>query len=97
MPDLAADLRAGLSDFGETVILPGGRIVLGLPSVATAEDALEGDSIVSGRTRTIRFASADVEDLKPGGVLSWGGKNWKTLQLSLRAGGRFTIAFLGGA
>lgn len=95
MPDVASDVLAAMADFGETVILPGGRIVLGLPSVASVEDSLNGDSIVPGRTRTIRFQAGDVAELKARDLLSWSGKTWAVNHIALKAAGRIAIAFLG--
>lgn len=95
MPDVASDVLAAMADFGETVILPGGRIVLGLPSVASVEDSLNGDSIVPGRTRTIRFRADDIDDLKARDIIAWSGKNWAINHIALKAAGRIAIAFLG--
>ena len=95
MADVASDIRAAMGDFGETVILPGGRIVQALASVASSDDALNGDSIFPGRTRTLRFESGDAGTLETGQNLTWSGKVWRVNHLHLLAAGRITTAFLG--
>lgn len=92
-----ADLRRILAnDLGETVTLWNGATVKGAPGVASTEDVLTGgESLVAGKTRTLRMVSEDVVGLVPGKKLTWGGKTWTVLQTTLRGNGTLTVAFLG--
>lgn len=93
--DLARDLRAMIQDDPSPVLLAGGRTLNALAGVASGQPDLGGESIVAGRTRTLLFATEDVEDLKQGDTLTWKGKPWRVLQLGLFARGAGTKAFLG--
>ena len=101
MPDVAADLRAMIAasaDFGEStnVILENGATVQAAPSVATLDDALKSDAIISGQTRSLRFATDDVPGLREGkSRLTWNGKVYRVNSLQLEANGHVTVAFLG--
>lgn len=94
----ALDIRAILaSGFGEDVILVdgGGGTVHALPTLATAEDLVDGDSVVIGRTRCLRFASADVPTLVPGHRVTWSGTTWRVTATKFAAMGHVLAAFLG--
>jgi len=96
MPDIAADLRAILdTDFGEPVTLSSGAVVYAVPGLATGEENLGGDVVITSNTRTLRFATADVPGLKSRDLLSWGGKPWRVIHVQLAAMGNVTRAYLG--
>jgi len=95
--DLSQDLRDALAEFAEPVTLAGGAVVLGAPSVASSQDALEGETVVAGRTRVLRFVSVDVPNLAPGSTLTWAGKTWRVTQVQLAALGQISRVFLGAS
>jgi hypothetical protein len=97
--NIAADLRRCLStDFGQpnTCTLPGGAVVPCLPSVASNEDTLGGESIIAGQTRVLRIAVADAPTLQTGQTgLMWNAKTWRAIKVELAAGGNLLRVFLG--
>lgn len=95
--DLSADLRDALAEFAEPVTLTGGAVVMAAPSVASAQDALGGETVVAGRTRVLRFVSADIPALVPGSTLTWASKTWRVTQIQLAAMGQLTRVFLGAS
>ena len=93
--DPSSDLRSILASVGDPVTLPGGGMVYAHTSVATLEDAVDGDSVVAGRTRVLRFAAADVPALAHGQTLTWSARPWRVVKLQLGGMGTFIRAFLG--
>ena len=95
MPNLAQDARSMTKDFGEPVTLASGTGVTGVPGVASVEDTVVGENVTAGRTRTLRFASADVPDLQPTrDTLTWNSQLWRVVHIQLSGGGSVTRAFL---
>jgi|GEM_PF-5269848 hypothetical protein len=83
-------------DFGEPVTLASGLVVKGIPGVASVEDTVVCENVTAGRTRTLRFASADVPDLQPTrDTLTWNGQPWLVVHVQLAGAGNVTRAFLG--
>jgi len=95
--DLSQDLRDALAEFAEPVTLTGGAVVMAAPSVASSQDALGGETIVAGRTRVLRFVTADIPDLVPGNSLTWAGKTWRVINIQLAAMGQLSRVFLGSS
>jgi hypothetical protein len=93
--DPSADFRVMVADWGQPVIMPGGATVSAIPGIATAQDSLGGDSIVAGRTRTLKFVSADVPDLVEGVLVIWSGRTWQVNSIALMADGWQSLAFIG--
>ncbi len=93
--DLLPDLREAMAEWSEPVTLPSGTVVQAVPGVASLQDALNGDAIVQGRTRTLRFITSDIEGLRPGLNVTWQGKSWRVLSDQLAAMGLLTRVFLG--
>lgn len=93
--DPSGDIRAALAEIGDPITLAGGAVVYAFPSVATPEDSLEGDSIVPGKTKVLRFAAADVPDLVAGQLLTWNAKSYRVISAPLTAMGHVLRAFLG--
>jgi len=93
--DLLPDLREAMAEWSEPVTLPSGAVVQAVPGVASDRDALSGDSIVEGRTRTLRFITADIPGVIPGSTVIWQGKAWSILNCQLAAMGNLTRVFLG--
>ena len=93
--DPTSEIRSILGEVGDPVTLWDGRVVNGSHSVATAEDALAGDMVLAGRTKVLRFATADVAGLEETKTLTWGGKVYKVTLVQLAARGALTRAFLG--
>ena len=89
------DIRAMLVDFGQSVTLTGGAVVLGIPCMASIQDSLGGEAIVSGRTRTLKFCAADVPALAEGNTLTWGGTLWRINSTHYLAEGFVLQVFLG--
>lgn len=93
--DPSGDIRAALAEVGDPVTLAGGAVVHGFPSLATVEDALEGDGIYPGRTRVLRFATADVVGVASGHLLTWNAASHRVIKAQLAAMGHLTRLFLG--
>lgn len=93
--DLIPDLREAMAEWSEPVTLPSGAVVQAVPGVASLQDALNGDSITEGRTRTLRFITVDIPDLVDGSTVIWRGKAWGILSNQLAAMGNLTRVFLG--
>lgn len=84
-----------LADFGQAVALPGGATVLANPGLASAQDTLGGEAIVAGRTRTLKFVTADVPDMVEGYALTWAGQPWRVNVIHYFAEGYGLQAFIG--
>ena len=95
--DPSGDIRAALAEIGDPVTLPGGGIAYGFPSIATTDDSLDGDSIVPGKTKVLRFATADVPGLAAGNNVTWKATNYRVVKVSLAGMGNVTRIFLGTA
>ena len=93
--DPSGDIRTALAEIGDPVTLAGGAVVYGFPSVATVEDALEGDGIYPGRTRVLRFATPDVAGVVSGSLLTWNATSYRVIKAQLAATGALTRLFLG--
>jgi hypothetical protein len=93
--DPSDDIRTALAEIGDPVTLAGGAVVYGFPSVATVEDALEGDGIYPGRTRVLRFATPDVAGVVSGHLLTWNAASHRVIKVQLAAIGHLTRLFLG--
>jgi len=93
--DLTPDLREAMADWSEPVTLASGATVQAVPGIASTQDSLSGDSIVEGRTRTLRFLSVDIPGLTPGQLVTWREQQWRVLNYQLAAMGNLTRIFLG--
>lgn len=93
--DPSGDIRTALAEIGDPITLPGGAVVYGFPSVATVDDALEGDGIYPGRTRVLRCATADVAGLSSGDLVTWNAASHRVVKAQLVAMGHVTRLFLG--
>lgn len=93
----ASHVRAMLGYTGQTVVLPGGRIVACALSVATANQDLGGETTVAGRSTTVRIAEADAGDLAEGQTVLFENQPRKVLEIHRVAGGRVLRITLGGA
>jgi hypothetical protein len=89
------DIRAMLVDFGQPVTLTGGAVVQAIPTLASIQDALGGDNVISGRTRTLKFVTADVPTLNEGNTVTWSGSLWRINAIRYFAEGYGLQAFLG--
>lgn len=88
------DIRAMLVDFSQPVIFAGAT-VQGIPGAASVNDALGGEGITAGKTRSLIFAAADVPTLTEGSSLMWSGQSWRVNSTMLLANGYAVKAFLG--
>jgi hypothetical protein len=96
MPNVAQDVRSMFSDFGESVTLTSGAIVRGILSVASVEDSMLSNAVISGQTMVLRLASADVPGLVPTtSTLTFRGVLYGINHVQLTSGGNITRAFLG--
>lgn len=93
--DPSGDISAALAEIGDPITLAGGAVVYGWPSVATTDDSLEGDSIVPGKTKVLRCATADVATATSGTLLTWNAKSYKVIKAQLAGMGSVTRLFLG--
>ena len=93
--DPSGDLRVALAEIGDPITLVGGEVVYGFPSVATPEDSLDGDSIVPGKTKVLRCATADVPAVIAGQLLTWNTKSYRVIKASLTGMGSVTRVFVG--
>jgi len=93
--DPSGDIRTALAEIGDPITLQGGAVVYGFPSVATVEDALDGDSIMPGKTRVLRCATVDVASVGPGHPLTWNAVSYRVIKPQLTAQGHVTRLFLG--
>lgn len=93
--DLAGDLRLMLADLGEPVTLPDYGVILGVPGFATTEEQLVGDTIVAGKTRTIRVVAEDIPGVVPGVLITWNAKAYRVLHTTTLGLGAYTKLFLG--
>ena len=95
--DPSNDLASALYEMGDPVTLLGGGIVYAISSIATTEDGLDGDSIVPGKTKVLRFATTDVPSVVAGQNLTWQAKTYRVVKIQLGSMGHITRAFLGSA
>jgi len=95
--DPSADLRLMMADRAEPVTLAGGAIVSATPGVASNQDTLGGEAIISGRTRTLSFVTADVPGMREGTLLTWNLQAWRVNSTALEDAGYRLKAFLGKA
>lgn len=93
--DPSGDIRTALAEIGDPITLPGGVVVHGFPSVATVDDALEGDGIYPGRTRVLRCAAADVAGVASGDLVTWNATSCRVIKAQLVAMGHVARLFLG--
>ena len=93
--DPTQDIRAMLADFGQPVVLANGAVISGIPGLASVQDALGGETIISGRTRTLRLLTADVGDLAEGDLITWSSTLWRVNATHYAAEGYVTQVFLG--
>ena len=93
--DPSGDIRTALAEIGDPVTLTGGSVVYAFPSLATADDALEGDGIYPGRTRVLRCATADVSAVASGHLLTWNAISHRVVKAQMVAMGHVTRLFLG--
>jgi len=84
-----------LVDFGQPVTLTGGAVVQGIPGMASIQDSLGGEAIISGRTRTLKFCAADAPALAEGNTLAWAGTTWRINATRYFAEGYGLQVFLG--
>ena len=66
-----------MADRGEPVTLAGGAVVLAVPGVASVQDSLGGEAIISGRTRSLTFITADAGAVTEGSLMTWAGQSWR--------------------
>ena len=95
--DPSGDIRAALAEIGDPIVLTGagGATVYGWPSIATPDDSLDGDSIVPGKTKVLRCATADVAGVICGTQITWQAKLYQVIKPQLAANGVLTRLFIG--
>jgi len=93
--DPSGDLSAAMADIGDPITLAGGAVVYGWPSVATPEDSLEGDSIIPGKTKVLRFATADVVGVISQDLITWKATSYRVIKAQLGSMGTITRLFVG--
>lgn len=93
--DPSSDLLSILAEVGDPVTLQNGATVYAHPSVATQEDALEGDGVVAGKTRVLRVSASAAASVVSGQTLTWAGKSWRVVKVQLSAMGHMARLFLG--
>jgi len=86
-----------MADRGQPVGLPGGATVAAIPGMASSQDSLGGESIVAGRTRTLRFVTADVPAMVEGSLLTWASQAWRVNAIHYLEEGYALQAFIGKA
>jgi|GEM_PF-6811389 len=95
--DPTGDIRAALTEIGDPVTLTdaGGAVVYGWPSIATPDDSMDGDSIVPGKTKVLRFATSDVPTVIAGMLVNWQAKSYRVIKAQLASNGVVTRLFIG--
>jgi hypothetical protein len=102
--DLATDIQSMIAlsqpfagGLPTAVNLPSGRMVQAAVGVASVDDAMIREDVVSGQTRKLTMVTSQIQGLKTQQNVTWNGRLWGVIATSLEANGAATAAFVGDA